>query len=184
MFKKIISFFKQETLPTRNSFVCPCCGLEQHEFPALTYSSPVYYDMLSDIEKNEIAEISSDFCIIRYPDVTNYFIRCVLFQDIVDSDVQLNYGIWVSLSEKSFMDYTENYNNKNREGGYFGWIANNLAVYDQTSVIPADVYLGNNGNRPEVVPHQSFECPFVHDYYSGITMQEAHMRIKKVLGRD
>ena len=38
-----------------------------------------------------------------------------------------------------------------------------------------------NGFRPELFPHQSFEHPFVKDYYSGISKKEAEKRISEML---
>lgn len=137
--------------------------------------------MLSADDKDKIATLKSDSCIISYADETNYFIRCVLFQDIIDSDTQLHYGPWVSLSEKSFNDYILNFDNNEREGGYFGWISNNLLGYENTTAIPADVYLRKNGSRPEIIPHEDFNHPFVKDYHNGISMEEAHKRIEALL---
>ncbi|MXN93186.1 DUF2199 domain-containing protein [Flavobacterium sp. Sd200] len=151
--------------------------------PALAYKTPLYYDCLSENEKKSITELSSDTCIIRYGDETNYFIRCVMLQDILFHEEKLNYGLWVSLSEQSFYDYMNNYDDKEREGKYFGWISNNLIGYDKTIEIPTDVVLGQNGNRPEVIPHKSFNHPFINDYYKGISLEEAHNRIAQILNK-
>jgi len=181
MLKKIHNFFKAGKALAKSSFVCSCCGNEQHNWPALSYKTPVYYSTLSEDDKNTITEISSDLCVIKYSDETNFFIRCVLFQSIVDCEDELNYGLWVSLSEKSFQDYKDNFHDQDREGTYFGWISNNLEGYNSTLSIPANVVLGKDGNRPEVVPHSSFDHPFVTDYYNGISLEEAHKRIETVL---
>ena len=46
-------------------FTCSCCGKVHEQWPALAYSSPTNYEVLSDEEKQSIAELSSDFCSIR-----------------------------------------------------------------------------------------------------------------------
>jgi hypothetical protein len=180
MLKKIRNLLMKRKELDKTMSVCSCCGKEVYKWPAIGYKNPSYYDTLTDDEKSTVAKVSSDFCVIEYPDETNFFISCVLFQSIIDCKDELNYGLWVSLSRKSFEDYRDNYNEQDREGTYFGWISNNMEGYSTTLSIPANVVLGKNGNRPEVIPHESFDHPFVRDYYNGISIQEAHIRIEKV----
>lgn len=164
-------------------FICPNCGIEHEEWPALTFNSPHSYHILSDKDKNELAELSSDFCIIRHPDRTDRFIRCAMSQKVIDHCEDLEYGLWVSLSEKSFQDYSDNYNNPSHEAGYFGWLSNKLPGYDFNESIPMNVHTRSGNHRPEIMPHDSFQHPFVHDYYNGITKAEAEKRINKMLGK-
>lgn len=162
-------------------YTCSCCGKEHEEWPALTYRWPDNYGGLSEIEKTEIAELDSDFCVIKYPDQTDRFIRCILTQKIIDHCEALEYGLWVSLSEKSFQDYSDNYGNDNHETVYFGWLCNNIQGYKFENNIPADVVTKAGNSRPEIIPHESCEHPFVYDYYNGITKAEAARRIKAMI---
>ncbi|PZR23403.1 MAG: DUF2199 domain-containing protein [Flavobacterium psychrophilum] len=179
MLKKLKGLFTSKSVDPK--FVCSCCGKEHSEWPSLGYNAPVYYSILSDDAKNEIAELSSDFCVIRHNDQTDRFIRVVLKMPVHGHCRDMEYGLWVSLSEKSFEDYQDNYNDKNREGGYFGWTSNNLEGYENTLSIPVDVYLQPNGFRPLIVPHQSHDHPLVYDYYNGIPLVEAEKRINCVI---
>jgi hypothetical protein len=90
-------------------YICSSCGQEHEEWPALTFRSPLPYDVLSEEEKQTIAEIDSDFCVITHSDQTDRFIRCVLNQKVNDYCENLQYGLWVSLSEKSFDDINPNF---------------------------------------------------------------------------
>jgi hypothetical protein len=162
-------------------YTCSCCGKTHEEWPALTFDSPTNYNNLSAEEKTAIGEIDSDFCVIRHADQTDRFIRCTLTQKITDHCDTLEYGLWVSLSEKSFEDYSANFNNENHETGYFGWLSNNLPDYDFNKSIPTDVFTRTGNHRPDIVPHQDFDHPFVHDYYNGITKAEAERRINAML---
>lgn len=179
MLKKFKSLFARKENQVK--FTCSCCGKEYNEWPALVYSSPIYYSNLSDDDKKNIAELTSDICIIHHSDQVDRFVRGVLKIPIIESCRYLEYGIWVSLSETSFEDYQVNYNNNNREGGYFGWTSNNIQGYENTLSIASDVYLQQNGLRPLVVPHQSHDHPLVGDYYNGISMDEAQKRIDAVI---
>lgn len=147
----------------------------------MTFNSPDSYDALSPTDKESFAEIDSDFCTIRHPDQTDRFIRCTLTQSVIDHCEDLEYGLWVSLSEKSFNDYSNNFNNEEHETTYFGWLCNDISEYEFKENIPTTVVTQTGNNRPYIVPHKGFDHPFVKDYYNGITKQEAEKRIKAML---
>jgi len=162
-------------------YICDCCGKEHTDWPALAYDSPMYYAQLSEEDKQTIATLSSDFCTINHPEQTDRFVRCTLTQKVIDDCQTLEYGLWASLSEKSYQDYTANYNNDSHETTYFGWMSNELPGYIYDGSIPATVFTRTNGARPEIVPHDNFNHPFVNDYYNGITKAEAEKRIQAML---
>ena len=164
-------------------YTCSCCGEEHIEFPALTFKSPENYDTLSQQDKETIAELDCDFCVITHPDQTDRFIRCTLTQKVIDHCENLEYGLWVSLSEKNFNDYSENYDNENHETKYFGWLCNNIPEYEFRESIPTTIFTRTGNQRPEIVPHEDFDHPFVKDYYNGITKVEAEKRIETMLNR-
>lgn len=168
----------------KNSYICSQCGKPHEEWPALAFSSPDNYHQLSDADKNLIATISNDLCVIMHPDQTDRFIRCTLTQRVNDHCEGLAYGLWVSLSEKSFMDYSDNFGNAHHEAVYFGWLCNQVPGYEEWESIPTTVYTRTGNQRPEIVPHEDFVHPFVKDYYTGISKQEAERRIAIMNGND
>ncbi|WP_223605815.1 DUF2199 domain-containing protein [Chryseobacterium sp. OSA05B] len=161
-------------------YICECCGEEKEEWPAIAYNAPVFYYDLSEREL-ENAELTSDLCIIEDLEYTHRFIRAVMVQEVKEDCQDLEYGIWVSLSEKSFDEYVENYDNKEFEAKYFGWLSNYLPDYNFEESIPTTVVVNNNVGRPFVFPHQSHDHPFVHDFYNGISFEEAEKRINRIL---
>jgi hypothetical protein len=81
MFKKFSSLFnKPEKAEAPTPFVCSCCGESITELPAIGYSEPHHYGALSDDEKKYIAELTSDSCIIRYKDQTDYLYEPFCFR--------------------------------------------------------------------------------------------------------
>jgi len=164
-----------------SEFKCSECGQIHSDWPALTFKSPANYDFLSDQEKAELGELDSDFCEIHYEDQTDRFIRVTLTQKVNDTCENLDYGLWVSLSEKSYSDYKSNFNNENHETVYFGWICSNIQEYENTMSIPCDVKTKSGNIRPEIFPHKEFEHPFVKDYYGGISKEEAENRINRMI---
>lgn len=168
-------------MTTKTSHTCSRCGKKHEEWPALAFQSPHSYDVLTEEEKQAMGELSEDFCIIRHPDQTDRFIRGTLTQQVVDSCQDLEYGLWVSLSEKSFQDYQDNFDNENHETSYFGWLNSTIPQYDFSESIPTNVWTRTGHLRPEIVPHRDFDHPFVKDYYAGITKKEAEKRISSML---
>jgi hypothetical protein len=163
-------------------YKCSVCGNEHEEWPALVYTSPSNYDLLSKTDKEKIGYLDTDFCVITHPDQTDRYIRCTMTQKVNDSCEDLEYGLWVSLSEKSYEDYHDNFNNSNHETMYFGWLSNDLPDYDFSEAsIPTTVFTRTGNDRPYIVPHSDFEHPFVNDYYNGISMAEAERRIQAML---
>ncbi|MDB5136725.1 MAG: hypothetical protein JWP37_3328 [Mucilaginibacter sp.] len=168
-------------MPEPVKYICRCCGKQHEEWPALSFIAPDSYDHLSDDEKEQLGELDTDFCTITYPDHTDKFIRCTLTQKVTDHCEDMEYGLWVSLSEKSYQDYKENFDNENHETKYFGWLSNDLPDYEFDDSIPTTVFTRTGTQRPEIVPHDDFDHPFVHDYYNGITKAEAESRIRAMI---
>ncbi len=162
-------------------YICFACGEKHGGWPALTFNSPSNYSELTEEEKNDIAAINSDFCVIKHPDQTDRFIRVKLQQKVNDAEEDLDYGLWVSLSEKSFDDYHDNYENDNHETSYFGWLCNKLPDYDNTMGIPTTVVTQKGNQRPIIFPHKDHDHAFVRDFYDGIISHEAQRRVNDML---
>lgn len=162
------------------NFQCESCGQVHSEWPALAFNFPTAYHVLPDDLKNEIAEFSEDFCIINHPEQTDRFIRVVLVIPVNDHCENLEYGVWVSLSEKSFVDYISNFDNPDHEAEYFGWLCNDFPEYEIAD-IPTTVVAIKGDNRPHIFPHEGFEHQLVHDFYNGISKVEAEKRINDMV---
>ena len=104
--------------------LCLTCHEVHEPLLALGFIAPDLYAELSAAERAEFqAECDDNFCIIRYPDQTDRFIRVVLDIPIIDHDETLDYGVWVSVSEASFNDYRAHFDG-DHEATYFGMICN------------------------------------------------------------
>ncbi len=163
-------------------YTCKQCGQTHDELPAIGFDAPHYYYTLTDEDrKKHVRKLTSDLCILAYEHQTDYFIRTVLKQKITGHDAQLDYGVWVSVSETSFNDYTGHPNAAGHK--YMGYLSTWLPDYDTTTTgIVMRIITAGNGHRPEITPQQGQEHPFVHDYYNGITMKEAEARVKRAMG--
>jgi hypothetical protein len=168
-------FFKKD----KSKYTCATCGKCHEELPALGFDEPGHYAALNDTDKNEIAEISSDFCIIRHPEQTDRFIRAVMTIQINDACENLEYGLWVSLSEKSYVDYEEYFKKDREEKTYFGTICNEVPCYEKSSIgLHVSVSTRNGGIRPDLIPYES-DHPLIADWENGISIKEAERRIEE-----
>ena len=173
--------FWKKKLSQKTDYQCSICNEVHVEWPALSFSSPSSYHELTESEKISTAEIDTDFCTITYEDQIDRFIRVVLKQKVNNSDQDLEYGLWVSLSEKSYTDYQNNYNTENHKKQYFGWLNSRVREYENTINIPTTVITKIGNNRPEIIPHNDFAHDFVRDYYNGISRKEAEKRIHEMM---
>ncbi|RKE82558.1 DUF2199 domain-containing protein [Chryseobacterium sp. AG363] len=131
-------------------YICQCCGEEKEDWPAIAYNAPYFYYCLSE-EELKNTELTSDVCVVEDPEDTHRFIRTVLVQEVTDDCRDLDYGIWVSLSEKNFNEYVENYDNKEFEAEYFGWLSTYLPDYEFEESVPTTVVVNNSIGRPFVI---------------------------------
>ncbi|HHK5570627.1 DUF2199 domain-containing protein [Neisseria lactamica] len=167
-------------------YTCTSCGENHEEMPAIGFTAPDPYNQLSEEERIAYqAECDSDFCIIRYPDQTDRFIRAVLLIPIIGHQETLEYGVWVSVSEKSFNDYQSHFHDNPENAVYFGMICNRLPPYESdTFGLHCNVVTQSDNRRPLLQLHQGSEHPLVRDFYHGIEYAEAQARIGAVSESD
>lgn len=124
--------FKALFSSRKPQYKCSCCGKTHEDWPAIAYDAPDSYYGLDDQQRRS-SEISSDFCVIAYPDgQIDRFIRAVLALEVRGQCQNLDYGVWVSLSENNFEDYKANFNNEDHEAIYFGWLCSSIEGYEST----------------------------------------------------
>ncbi|GGK83149.1 DUF2199 domain-containing protein [Rufibacter glacialis] len=162
-------------------YTCADCGQEHENWPALTYTSPKHYNDLSEEEKETKGWLEGDFCTITHENDIDRFIRVVMTIPVNDHCENLDYGLWVSVSEKTFHDYQEHYHDEQYETSYFGYVCNNLLGYEETLHVPSTVVTQIENRRPLVFPFEDFEHPLVKDFYHGISKEEAEKRIEEMI---
>lgn len=163
-------------------YTCSNCGEEHEDFPALGFKSPYHYDILTEEDKQTIGELTADTCIIKHGEQIDRFIRGVLVQPIKDACQDLDYGLWVSLSEKSYQDYIDNFDSAEHETIYFGWLCSTIPEYESTLSIKTTVHTRGK-QRPLIVIQEDNDQsnPFIIDYFEGISEAEAIERINSMM---
>jgi hypothetical protein len=163
-------------------FTCSTCG-EQHDLSELSFgaTSPLQWDLLSESER-EGSELTPDRCIIRTENKTYYFVRACLEVPVTGTDQCFCWGVWVSLSERSFTEMEENWENPQREqmGPYFGWLCTKIPDYPDTMYLKTSVHQRELGVRPSVQLERS-EHPLSLHQEAGIPFQEMQSRVIRLL---
>lgn len=165
----------------KTEFTCSQCGEIHDDWPALGFVAPIHYNQLEEAKQKSMASLDSDFCIIYDSEETYRFVRVSLHQKVTDYHSTLDYGLWVSLSEKSFKDYQGNFDNENHITTYFGWLCNSISPYEDTLSTPVDIHTNPGNLRPEIIPHHDHNTSFVRDFHTGISREEAERRIHAML---
>jgi hypothetical protein len=152
------------------TWTCSCCGKQYNELPlavAMTAPDPWFY--LSDDEREARGYCDNDLCEI---DEQDFFIRGCLDIPIIGQDVVFSWGVWVSVSKKSFDRIIALWDTETRseEGPFFGWLCNNISIYPETYALKTDVHLRDNGLRP-FIELQSSDHPLAVEQHNGISLK-------------
>jgi len=145
---------------------------------------PDQYACLSEEQRAAMGKINSDFCTITHEDGTvDYFVRAVLEVPIHGIDEPFLWGVWVSLSEKSFIRYDETYDDPVDGDSFFGWVCNSISAYPYEDSRPADVVVQLGGQRPKVILRRGEpeNDPLAVDQVHGISVSRAQEIAERAL---
>lgn len=82
------------------------------------------------------------------------------------------WGVWVSLSQKSFERYRDTYDQPVETDEYFGWFCNRLPFYPDTVSLKTLVHPRTGGIRP-YLSLEPTDHPLSVDFINGISYQRA-----------
>jgi hypothetical protein len=157
------------------SFKCARCGQVHEGSPSFAFRAPDPYIGLSESQKAETAQLSEDLCVITHAEGADRFVRGILEVPIHGTNEPFLWGVWVSLSEKSFSHYRQTFRSSGEGEGYFGWVSNQIALYPYSKNRAADVILQGARNRPKVLLRraEAEDDQLVLDQINGISVARA-----------
>ena len=139
-------------MPPELTFRCAECG-EIHDLSELSlgFDAPLQWVGLTDGERSR-SQKSDDQCIIESAEGRGFYLRGTLDIPVRETDTQFCWGLWVSLSEASFIEVQENWENPARVsmGPYFGWLCNLIPGYPDTALLKTRVHNRPVGMRPSI----------------------------------
>lgn len=152
------------------TFKCQTCGEIHQGTPTFGYEFPIYYLDVPEEQREERCELTSDTCVI---DSELYFVRGCVEIPVHGEDEPFIWGVWVSLSEKSFARYLELYEvaERDQEEPFFGWLNGCFADYATGDTnLKTQVHLRNNGTRPYIEVEQT-DFPLAVEQHQGISKE-------------
>jgi hypothetical protein len=114
-------------------YTCRRCGEWHDDLPlAYHFVAPAWWS--SELESDSESELAEDACVIRGE---HFFIRGLLWLPVLGSEQDFAWGIWVSLSEASFVRAGELWDREGREAEppMFGWLSSELPVYEPSTLL-------------------------------------------------
>lgn len=157
------------------AFKCSCCGKIHEGSPGFSFRAPDQYLSLSEQQKAEMGRINDDFCIITHEEGTDHFVRAILEIPIHGVQEPFIWGVWVSVSQKSFDRYRETYDDPVEGETFFGWVCNQIKLYPYHKTRATDVVVQSGRARPLLILHRgdSEDDPMVIDQVNGISVARA-----------
>jgi hypothetical protein len=149
-------------------FQCRTCNEFHEGIPTFGWDYPIQYLDIPDDERSQRCELTSDTCVI---DEKWFFVRGSIEIPVHGVDAPFIWGVWVSLSEKSFKQFLESYGAKDRndQGPFFGWLCSYIGDYPDTLNLKTMVHLRNEGLRPYIELEQT-DHPLALEQRNGIPM--------------
>lgn len=133
-------------------FRCSRCG-QFHDLSEISFGTdaPIQWHLLSEPER-ENSELCEEQCVIESADGRHFFIRTCLDIPIQNSSASFTWGVWVSLSEESFLEMAAHWDDPARTscGPYFGWLCTKVPEYPDTVFLKTRVHQRPVGTRPRV----------------------------------
>jgi hypothetical protein len=150
------------------SWACSVCG-EVHEGLPLdwAYDRPWYWEG----PRADGDELSDDLCVWTDDGGDrSYFVRGVLPIPVRDTGEVFAYGVWSSLSERSYQRLLERWDDEQREEEppYFGYLSNSLPGYPETLSLQLGVITRSVQLRPSFVLLPDRSHPLIDEQWQGI----------------
>jgi hypothetical protein len=117
--------------------------------PTFGVAAPLSYYAVPAVERGDRCSLDSDACVI---DGSSFFVRGCIEIPVHGERDPFVWGVWVSLSEKSFEEWRRAWDMPTRShlGPYFGWLNARLKPYPDTVNLKTHVHLRDDGIRPYI----------------------------------
>ena len=163
-------------------FTCAICG-QEHDLTHLSLGAaqPATWRLLTEEERRS-SLLSNDQCMIVARGETSYYIRGCLDVQIRGSDKSFTWGVWCSLSEKSFDEISEHWDDplRSKIGPHFGWLCTPIPTYPDTMYLKTHVRQRDPGLRP-LVELEPTDYPLAIHQRDGIESNELKRIVVQVL---
>ena len=150
-------------------YTCISCGKLHEGTPSLGAAAPLYYYSVPEAERPTRCRLEREICVI---DDEFFFLRGCLEVPIRGQPEPFIWGLWTSLSRRSFDIVLELFDEDHRShvGPFFGWLSASLKGYPETENLKALVHLRDGERRP-FIELEATQHPLAIEQRSGITVE-------------
>jgi hypothetical protein len=127
-----------------------------------------YYEVQSD-ERERRCSLGSDDCVF---DEKWFFVRGCIEIPVHGEEEVISWGVWVSLSEPSYVQWLNAFKKKKRSqtGPFFGWLNSWLKPYPDMVNLKTMVHLKDHGIRP-YIELEPTDHPLAIEQREGISVE-------------
>ncbi len=161
------------------AFKCSECDKIHEGSPSFAFQAPDPF-LQQPPEVRQKGSLTQDLCQYEDEDGRHFFIRACLEIPIHGIDEPFLWGVWVSLSEKSYDRYVETYDNPDTNDRYFGWFCNYLPCYENTYALKTRVHPRHNNERP-LIEMEDSQHPLAVDFHQGISIEKAQKMAEAIM---
>jgi hypothetical protein len=134
--------------------------------PTYGADAPLFYYSIPAEEREARCSLGTDDCVV---DEKLFFVQGCLEIPVHGETESFSWGVWVSLSEDSFIQFIDSFDESSRShiGPFFGWLSAELPLYPSTENLKTRVHLRDNGIRP-YIELEPTEHPLALEQRNGI----------------
>ena len=162
------------------TFTCSRCG-QVHEGPPLAYGAdyPEAWTEVPEAQRSRRVVMGEEQCII---DRRDFYVRARLVIPVVDGPGPFEWGVWVSLGQRSFLRMAEVFATPGRESEppYPAWLQTELPGYPPTVSLKGWLQTRPVGERPTFAL-EAADHPLAREQRDGVTAQWVRELAEKLL---
>jgi len=124
-------------------------------------------------------DLTADDCVI---DENQFFLKGLLELPVLGTEARFVWGVWLSVSEASYLRFAELFQDAQREAGesFFGWLCNSVPDYPDTQLLKTYLHVREYPMRPWVELEPTSHPLFV-DQRNGLARERAVAMAEKLL---
>jgi len=155
-------------MPGPDGYMCGRCG-EWHDELPFGYGAPAPAHWSEEHERDPRSQLGEEQCVI---DGEHFFVRGRVCLPVEGAGERFEWGVWVSLSETSFLRMSDLWEQEGREEEppLFGWLSSELPIYSPSTLnLAAMVYAQPVGTRP-LIALEACDHPLSVEQRKGISV--------------
>lgn len=150
-------------------FKCVSCDEVHEGMPTFGASAPLSYFDVAEEQRASRCDLGSDDCVI---DRQHFFVRGCLEIPVHGQSESFSWGVWVSLSEASHLQWIKYFDEPKRAhiGPFFGWLNAWIKPYPDTVNLKTRVHFRDDGMRP-YIELEPTDHPLAVEQRNGISIE-------------